>query len=67
MSVLESRSASISQLWTDVSSHTYLCERVNPLIGTGCEPTDLDVSPAMFDKMADHDLGRVTMTWAWLS
>lgn len=34
---------------------------------TGCEPTDLDVSPAMFDKMADHDLGRVTMTWAWLS
>lgn len=35
--------------------------------GTGCEPTDLDVSPAMFDKMADHDLGRVTMTWAWLS
>ncbi|KAJ4987865.1 hypothetical protein SVAN01_06595 [Stagonosporopsis vannaccii] len=23
---------------------------------TGCEPTDLDVSPAMFDKMADHDL-----------
>ncbi|KAF2623665.1 hypothetical protein BU25DRAFT_375352 [Macroventuria anomochaeta] len=34
---------------------------------TGCEPTDLDVSPAMFDEMADHDLGRVTMTWAWLS
>lgn len=34
---------------------------------TGCEPTDLDVSPAMFNKMANHDLGRVTMTWAWLS
>ncbi|KAH6611910.1 RlpA-like double-psi beta-barrel-protein domain-containing protein-containing protein [Boeremia exigua] len=34
---------------------------------TGCEPTDLDVSPAMFDRMADHDLGRVVMTWAWLS
>ncbi|UPX20794.1 uncharacterized protein EKO05_0011014 [Ascochyta rabiei] len=33
---------------------------------TGCEPTDLDVSPAMFDKLADHALGRVTMTWAWL-
>jgi len=33
---------------------------------TGCQPTDLDVSPAMFDKMADHSLGRVTMTWAWL-
>ncbi|KAF1925239.1 uncharacterized protein M421DRAFT_15328, partial [Didymella exigua CBS 183.55] len=36
------------------------------ITGTGCEPTDLDVSPAMFDKMADHDLGRVTMTWAWI-
>ncbi|KAF2847093.1 hypothetical protein T440DRAFT_457325 [Plenodomus tracheiphilus IPT5] len=33
---------------------------------TGCQPTDLDVSPAMFDKMADHALGRVTVTWAWL-
>lgn len=33
---------------------------------TGCEPTDLDVSPAMFDTMADHDLGRVLVTWAWL-
>ncbi|KAI8938539.1 hypothetical protein NX059_004425 [Plenodomus lindquistii] len=33
---------------------------------TGCEPTDIDVSPAMFDKMADHALGRVTVTWAWL-
>jgi hypothetical protein len=36
------------------------------LSGTGCEPTDIDVSPAMFDKMADHALGRVTTTWAWL-
>lgn len=36
------------------------------VLGTGCQPTDLDVSPAMFDKMADHGLGRVTMTWAWL-
>jgi hypothetical protein len=35
-------------------------------IGTGCQPTDLDVSPAMFDKLADHDLGRVKVTWAWL-
>jgi len=33
---------------------------------TGCQPTDLDVSPAMFDKMADHGLGRVTASWAWL-
>ncbi|KAF1980281.1 hypothetical protein BU23DRAFT_522317 [Bimuria novae-zelandiae CBS 107.79] len=33
---------------------------------TGCQPTDIDVSPAMFDKMADHGLGRVDVTWAWL-
>jgi hypothetical protein len=38
----------------------------NLTVGTGCEPTDIDVSPAMFDKMADHDLGRVVVTWAWL-
>jgi hypothetical protein len=35
-------------------------------VGTGCEPTDLDVSPAMFKRMADPDLGRVLVTWAWL-
>lgn len=33
---------------------------------TGCQPTDIDVSPAMFNKMADPDLGRVKVTWAWL-
>ncbi|KAF2475889.1 uncharacterized protein BDR25DRAFT_278636 [Lindgomyces ingoldianus] len=33
---------------------------------TGCEPTDIDVSPAMFKKLADPDLGRVPVTWAWL-
>lgn len=33
---------------------------------TGCQPTDIDVSPAMFDRLADHALGRVTVTWAWL-
>ncbi|KAF2443098.1 hypothetical protein P171DRAFT_433436 [Karstenula rhodostoma CBS 690.94] len=33
---------------------------------TGCQPTDIDVSPAMFDKLANHDLGRVDVTWAWL-
>jgi hypothetical protein len=38
----------------------------NYILGTGCEPTDIDVSPAMFDKMANHDLGRVLVTWAWL-
>jgi hypothetical protein len=38
----------------------------NHVKGTGCEPTDLDVSPAMFSQMADPDLGRVPVTWAWL-
>ncbi|KAF2258180.1 hypothetical protein CC78DRAFT_479474 [Lojkania enalia] len=32
----------------------------------GCEPTDIDVSIAMFKKLADPDLGRVPVTWAWL-
>ncbi|KAL5371318.1 hypothetical protein DPSP01_014353 [Paraphaeosphaeria sporulosa] len=26
---------------------------------TGCQPTDIDVSPTMFDRLADHDLGRI--------
>ena len=38
----------------------------NEALGTGCQPTDIDVSPAMFVKMADPDLGRVKVTWAWL-
>ncbi|KAF5845281.1 hypothetical protein GGP41_002871 [Bipolaris sorokiniana] len=33
---------------------------------TGCKATDLDVSPAMFKKLADPDLGRVTVEWTWL-
>ncbi|MCJ1279446.1 hypothetical protein MMC21_007270 [Puttea exsequens] len=33
---------------------------------TGCEPTDLDVSPGVFRQLADPALGRVTVTWAWL-
>ncbi|KAF2637876.1 hypothetical protein P280DRAFT_385472, partial [Massarina eburnea CBS 473.64] len=33
---------------------------------TGCQPKDLDTSPAMFRKLADFDLGRVTAEWAWL-
>ena len=37
------------------------------LIGTGCKPTDIDVSPGAFDRLAGADLGRVTVTWAWLS
>lgn len=33
---------------------------------TGCKPTDLDVSPAMFNKLAAPALGRVNVEWAWL-
>ncbi|WYZ37694.1 hypothetical protein EsH8_II_001200 [Colletotrichum jinshuiense] len=33
---------------------------------TGCEPTDLDLSPAVFERLADKDEGRVTGTWSWL-
>ncbi|KAF1813211.1 hypothetical protein P152DRAFT_374586, partial [Eremomyces bilateralis CBS 781.70] len=33
---------------------------------TGCQPTDIDVSPAIFDELAPRDYGRVGVTWAWL-
>ncbi|KAL1631702.1 hypothetical protein SLS56_004376 [Neofusicoccum ribis] len=33
---------------------------------TGCEPTDIDVSPGAFTKLAPVASGRVTVTWAWL-
>lgn len=33
---------------------------------TGCQPTDLDFSSALFDILANHDLGRVRVSWAWL-
>ena len=36
-------------------------------IGVGCQPTDLDVSPGAFKQLADPSLGRVEVTWAWLS
>lgn len=33
----------------------------------GCQPTDLDVSPGAFNKLADPELGRVhDMSWAWI-
>lgn len=35
--------------------------------GVGCKATDIDVAPAAFKKLADMDLGRVTVTWAWLT
>ena len=38
----------------------------NIVKGTGCQPNDIDVSPAVFKKLADMDLGRVSVTWAWL-
>ena len=34
--------------------------------GVGCKPTDIDVSPGAFRKLADPDLGRVQVTWAWV-
>ena len=36
------------------------------LLGTGCAVKDLDVSRAVFKKLADLDLGRVSVDWAWL-
>ena len=33
---------------------------------TGCEPTDLDLSPAAFKKLALESQGRVQGEWAWL-
>ncbi|MCJ1371784.1 hypothetical protein MMC20_003003 [Loxospora ochrophaea] len=33
----------------------------------GCAPTDLDLSPGAFSQLANPALGRVTVTWAWLS
>ena len=33
---------------------------------TGCEPTDLDLSPAAFKKLALESQGRVQGQWAWL-
>jgi expansin (peptidoglycan-binding protein) len=35
--------------------------------GVGCQATDIDVSPAAFDKIAPRASGRVHVTWAWLS
>ena len=37
------------------------------LAGVGCKSTDIDVSPAAFDKLAARASGRVDVTWAWLS
>lgn len=35
-------------------------------IGVGCKETDLDVSRAVFGDLAELDLGRVVVEWAWL-
>ncbi|KAK2028951.1 hypothetical protein LX32DRAFT_589579 [Colletotrichum zoysiae] len=34
---------------------------------TGCAPTDLDLSPAVFERLADKAEGRVKGTWSWLN
>ncbi|KAK3936788.1 RlpA-like double-psi beta-barrel-protein domain-containing protein-containing protein [Diplogelasinospora grovesii] len=31
----------------------------------GCQPTDLDVSPAVFGKLAEIAAGRVIVSWKW--
>lgn len=33
---------------------------------TGCAPTDLDTTIAVFERVARKDDGRVTASWAWL-
>jgi len=33
---------------------------------TGCQPTDLDLSPSVFNKLAQQDRGRVRGSWQWL-
>ncbi|RMD42184.1 hypothetical protein DV735_g2929, partial [Chaetothyriales sp. CBS 134920] len=32
----------------------------------GCKSTDIDVTTTAFGRLADLDLGRVTVTWSWL-
>ncbi|RMZ85900.1 hypothetical protein DV736_g6548, partial [Chaetothyriales sp. CBS 134916] len=32
----------------------------------GCKATDIDVTTSAFDRLADLDLGRVTVSWSWL-
>jgi expansin (peptidoglycan-binding protein) len=34
---------------------------------TGCKLYDLDFSPGAFDKLADEALGRVDVTWVFLT
>ncbi|KAF2877672.1 RlpA-like double-psi beta-barrel-protein domain-containing protein-containing protein [Massariosphaeria phaeospora] len=49
-----------------VSVDLTVVDRCMNTLRTGCAPTDIDVSPAMFKKLANPDLGRVTVAWAWL-
>ncbi len=32
----------------------------------GCEPTDIDLSPGMFNKLAAEELGGIKGEWIWL-
>jgi hypothetical protein len=34
--------------------------------GVGCKATDIDTTRSVFSELADLDLGRVTIQWAWL-
>lgn len=31
----------------------------------GCEETDIDVSPGVFEQLANLDQGRVSVSWQW--
>jgi len=34
---------------------------------TGCKYDDLDMTPTAFEALADLSLGRIDITWSWLS
>jgi expansin (peptidoglycan-binding protein) len=41
-----------------------LTEILLTLLGVGCAPGDIDVSPAAFAQLADMAEGRVDVTWS---
>jgi hypothetical protein len=38
----------------------------NYVSGVGCKENDIDVTTSVFDQLANRDVGRTTVTWAWL-
>jgi hypothetical protein len=47
-----------------ISHHVIILLLIIP--GMGCAYYDIDVSPAMFNNLADPAKGRVNVEWAWL-